>query len=87
MWVNEADIYWLKQKVNKDSELEFDICPVGGHNCNEKVERTIGQIKEFFENSIQKFIMGNSIISDSEMQSTIFLSDLITSLVIMKIWI
>ena len=85
--MNKADIYCLKQKLNKDSEVEFDICPAGGHNYNKKVERTIGQIKEFFEKSIQKFIMGNSIISDSEMQSTIFLSDLITSLVIMKIWI
>ena len=30
--------------------MEFDTCPVGGHNYNGKFERRICQIKEFFDN-------------------------------------
>ena len=33
--------------------MEFDTCPVGGHNYNGKVGRRIRQIKESFEKNIQ----------------------------------
>ena len=39
-----------KYKLHKDSVVEFDTCPVGGHNYNGKVERRICQIKGFFDN-------------------------------------
>ena len=29
----------MKGKLHKDMMLEFDICPAGVHNFNEKVER------------------------------------------------
>ena len=43
----------IKHKLRKDSMMEFDTCPVGGHNYNGKVERRIRQIKESFEKNIQ----------------------------------
>ena len=43
----------IKYKLHKDSVLEFDNCPVGGHNYNGKVERRIHQIKESYEGNIQ----------------------------------
>ena len=43
----------IKYKLRKDSVVECDTCPVGGHDYNEKVERRILQIKESFEKNIQ----------------------------------
>ena len=42
----------IKGKFHKDMMVEFDICPVGRHNFNEKVERKICQIKESLEKSV-----------------------------------
>ena len=33
--------------------VEFDTCPVGGHNINRKVERRIRHIKESLEKNVQ----------------------------------
>ena len=33
--------------------VEFDTCPIGGHNDDGKVERGIRQLKESFEKNIQ----------------------------------
>ena len=43
----------IKHKLHKDSMVEFDTCPVGGHNYNGEFERRIRQIKESFEKNIQ----------------------------------
>ena len=43
----------IKYKLYKNSVVEFDTCPVEGHNCNWKVESRIRQIKESFEKNIQ----------------------------------
>ena len=43
----------MKYKLHKDLVMEFDTCPVGGHNYNGKVERRIRQIKESFEKNTQ----------------------------------
>ena len=43
----------IKCKLHKDSVVEFDTCPVGGPNYNEKVERRVCQMKESFEKNIQ----------------------------------
>ena len=43
----------IKYKLHKNSVVEFDTCPVEGHNCNWKVESRIRQIKESFEKNIQ----------------------------------
>ena len=43
----------IKFKQHKDSVVESDTCPVGGHNYNGKVERRILHLKESFEKNIQ----------------------------------
>ena len=43
----------INYKLHKDSMVEFDTCPVEGRNSNEKVERRIRQIKEYFEKTIK----------------------------------
>ena len=39
----------LKYKTHKNVDVEFELCPVGGHNMNGKVERMIQEIKKSFE--------------------------------------
>ena len=58
----------IKYKLLKNSMVEFDICPFGGHYYNRTVERRIRQIKEPFEKNIQNISnkMRNSIINDSK---------------------
>ena len=63
----------IKYKLHKNSVEEFDTCPVGGHNYNQKVERRICQIKESFEKNFRmkgyQFYNGKlygNIISDYE---------------------
>ena len=43
----------IKHKLYKDKMVEFDTCPVGGHNVNGKVERRIKHIKESLEKNVQ----------------------------------
>ena len=38
-------------RLNKESNVEFSCCPVGGHNVNGRVERKIRSIKESIEKS------------------------------------
>ena len=40
------DFQDLQFKLHKDSQVELDVCPVGGHNMHGKVERRIRHIKE-----------------------------------------
>ena len=35
----------IKNKLHKENGIEFEVCPVGGHNVNGKVERKIREIK------------------------------------------
>ena len=41
----------IKGKLDKDILVEFDICPIGGHNVNGKIEHKIRHIKESLEKS------------------------------------
>lgn len=36
----------LQHKLNKDTKVLLDVCPVGGHNFHGKVERKIRHVKE-----------------------------------------
>ena len=49
MRLNYQDV---KTRLHLDSHVEFDTCPVGGHNMHGKVERKIKQIKESVEKSM-----------------------------------
>ena len=39
----------IRGQLNRDMMVEFDTCPVGGHNFNGKVERRIRHVKESLE--------------------------------------
>ena len=39
----------LKFKLHHDVSVDFEICPVGGHNVNRKVERIIREVKSSLE--------------------------------------
>ena len=41
-----------QHRLNKEYDVEFDCCPVGGHNFNGRVERKIRTIKECIEKSV-----------------------------------
>ena len=43
----------LKSKLMQDSQIDFDVCPVQGHNMHGKVERKIREINQSIEKSIQ----------------------------------
>ena len=42
----------IKNKLYHDFEVEFEVCPVGGHNMHGRVERKIKEIKSSLEKSI-----------------------------------
>ena len=42
-----------QHQLNKEYNVEFDCCPVGGHNVNGRVERKIRSIRESIEKSSQ----------------------------------
>jgi len=42
----------LKFKLHHNVAVEFDVCPVGGHNMNGKVERKIREIKSSLERTL-----------------------------------
>jgi hypothetical protein len=42
-----------QHQLHKELNIEFDCCPVGGHNVNGRVERKIRSIKESIERSVQ----------------------------------
>ena len=48
----KLDFLDAKFKFHKDVGVEFQVCPVGGHNINGKVERKIRIIKESIEKNI-----------------------------------
>ena len=41
----------IQNKLHVDMKVEFDTCPVGGHNMHGRVERKIREIKKSIENS------------------------------------
>ena len=45
----KLDFVDIKHKLHKEMAVEFEVCPVGGHNVNGKVERRICHIKESLE--------------------------------------
>ena len=46
-WIN------IKSKLMKGNQIEFEVCPVQGHNMHGKVERKIREINLSIEKSIQ----------------------------------
>ena len=42
----------IKFKLNRDVSVELEVCPVGGHHMNGKVERKILEIKKSLEKSV-----------------------------------
>ena len=47
------DILDLKHRLHKDVAVDFEVCPVGGHNMHGKVERKIREVKISLE---KKFV-------------------------------
>ena len=47
----EFDFHDVKQKLYTGHNVEFDVCPVGGHNMHGRVERKIKEIKASIEMS------------------------------------
>ena len=48
----------LQYKLNKDTKVLLDVCPVGGHNFHGKVERKIRHVKESLEKSVHNERLG-----------------------------
>ena len=44
----------VQRKLHKDQQVNFETCPVGGHNFHGRVERRIRTIRESLERSIHK---------------------------------
>ena len=44
----------IKGQLNRDQGIEFDTCPVGGHNYHGKVERKIRTVREVLEKTVHK---------------------------------
>ena len=44
----------VQKKLHKDQQVDFETCPVGGHNFHGRVERRIRTIRESLEKSIHK---------------------------------
>ncbi len=45
--------FWdIKFQLSKDVNVDFEICPVGGHNINGKVERKIREVKKSINKSL-----------------------------------
>ena len=42
-----------QHRLNIETNVEFESCPVGGHNMHGRVERKIRHIKESIEKSVQ----------------------------------
>ena len=47
------DFHDAQHQLNRDMHVEFQCCPVGGHNMNGRVERKIQHIKDSVEKSLQ----------------------------------
>ena len=43
----------IKQRLHYQMDVEYEVCPVGGHNMHGKVERKIQQIKSSMNRRIQ----------------------------------
>ena len=65
----KLDFHDIKQQVQRDVKAEFEMCPVGGHNVNGKVERKIREVKESLERNMNNERM--SIIQWETMSSKI----------------
>ena len=46
------DMTDLKGKLNREYGIDFDVCPVGGHNFHGKVERKIKTVKETISKTV-----------------------------------
>ena len=45
--------FWdIKFQLHQDVSVEFEVCPVGGHNFNGKVERKIREVKKSITKSV-----------------------------------
>ena len=50
----ELSFHDVKHRLNVEYDIEFDTCPVGGHNMHGKVERKIQQVKLSIDKQFQK---------------------------------
>ena len=50
----ELSFHDVKHRLNVEYGIEFDTCPVGGHNMHGKVERKIQQVKLSIDKQFQK---------------------------------
>ena len=48
----KLDFFDAKFKLHKDVGIEFQTCPVGGHNVNGRVERKIREVKDSIEKNV-----------------------------------
>ena len=42
----------IKNRLYKEVDVEFDVCPVGGHHMHGKVERLIKEVRKSLEISL-----------------------------------
>ena len=57
----------IRHQLNVNVNVEFELCPVGGHNMNGRVERKIRQIKDSITKSLE-----NERISPLEWESLVY---------------
>ena len=48
----EFNFHDTKYKLHLNHKVDFDVCPVGGHNMHGRVERKIRQVKESLEKTV-----------------------------------
>ena len=48
----KLDIRDIKSRLNQNVKIDFETCPVGGHNMHGKVERKIQEVKKSIEKTM-----------------------------------
>ena len=43
----------IQHKLNTEYDIQFESCPVGGHNMHGKVERKVRQVQESMKKNLQ----------------------------------
>ena len=50
----KLDIHDIKSRLSRNAKIDFETCPVGGHNMHGKVERKIQEVKKSIEKTMLK---------------------------------
>ena len=53
----KLDIHDIKSRLSRNAKIDFETCPVGGHNMHGKVERKIKEVKK----SIKKTMLNERL--------------------------